>query len=365
MTRPGDGERVLITGATGLVGGDVLERVLRDDPRAQAYVLLRESASWQRVQWRLGSLAARVTPVQGDITAAGLGMTPTDRQQCLRDTTVIVHCAADTKFSQSLARARAVNLVGTRHTLAFAGECPLLRSYVHVSTAFVAGRMTGVIPERPLVGVPGWVNAYEQSKHEAEAAVRNSDVPWVIARPSTIVCDDVGGSVRQVNAVHRALRLYRAGLASMVPGQEQTLVDVVTAEYVARGVAILAVQPGLAGRTFHLCAGAGALPLGELLDVAHRHWRRDARWRRRGVARPALTSLDTYRVFENAVAETGDARLRTITRSLTHFVPQLALPKQFDTAGADKIVGAAPVVRDYWDRMLAGLRLAGVARRQT
>jgi hypothetical protein len=35
---------------------------------------------------------------------------------------------------------------------------------------------------------------------------------------------------------------------------------------------------------------------------------------------------------------------------LSHFVPQLALPKHFDTAAADAALGrAAPPVGGYWD----------------
>jgi hypothetical protein len=70
-----------------------------------------------------------------------------------------------------------------------------------------------------------------------------------------------------------------------------------------------------------------------------------------------LTDLDTYRLFERSVEETGDPRLRRITRSFTHFVPQLALPKRFDTTRADTLPGGpAPTVASYWDRVLRDLR---------
>jgi hypothetical protein len=39
--------------------------------------------------------------------------------------------------------------------------------------------------------------------------------------------------------------------------------------------------------------------------------------------------------------------------SLSHFAPQLALPKRFDTTLADTALGeAAPLVAAYWTRML-------------
>ena len=52
----------------------------------------------------------------------------------------------------------------------------------------------------------------------------------------------------------------------------------------------------------------------------------------------------------------GDARLRQVTRSLSHFVPQLALPKRFDTERADRLLAmTAPPVRAYWPHMLDDL----------
>jgi nucleoside-diphosphate-sugar epimerase len=201
--------------------------------------------------------------------------------------------------------------------------------------------------------VAGWVNAYERSKLEAEAVVRASDLDYVIARPSTVVCDDVGGAVTQVNAVHRALRLYHAGLASMMPGEEHTPVDVVPADWVADAIARLALSGAASGATLHLCAGDGALPLGALLDRTYALWSRDGDWRRKAIARPALSDLSTYQLFERSVEMVGDARLKRITRSLSHFVPQLALPKQFDTSRARALLGdGPPPVSEYWDRML-------------
>jgi long-chain acyl-CoA synthetase len=231
-----------------------------------------------------------------------------------------------------------------------------VRRISYVSTAFVSGRRTGVISERDNGAAEGWVNPYEQSKYEAEALVRASSREWAVLRPATIVCDSPAGGISQINAIHRALRLYHHGLASMMPGEESTLVDLVDGDFVARAIADLSLAAGVAGRTFHLCAGDGALPLGELLDTTWRIWAAAPAWKRRTVARPALTDLATYRLFEQSVEEVGDLRLRQAVRSLSHFVPQLALPKRFDTANADAVLGyGAPAVRDFWPRFVAEL----------
>jgi nucleoside-diphosphate-sugar epimerase len=266
-----------------------------------------------------------------------------------------VHSAGDIVFSRSLADARQVNVEGTRNVIELARSFPSAR-LVYVSTAFAVGRRTGLIAERDDADGAGWVNTYEQSKHEAEMLVRSSGLEYVIARPSTVVCDDVRGAVTQVNAVHRALRLYHAGLASMMPGAEETPVDVIPADWVGDAIARLSLAANCAGRTVHLCAGEGALPLGALLDRTYALWARDTGWRRRGISRPSLSDLSTYELFERSVELVGDARIKRITRSLSHFVPQLAFPKRFDTTSARALLREdAPPVITYWDRMLEWL----------
>ena len=98
------------------------------------------------------------------------------------------------------------------------------------------------------------------------------------------------------------------------------------------------------------------MPLGDLLDSAYESWARDPLWRKRGVERAVLTDLATYSLFTDSVIETGDQRLASILQSLSHFVPQLALPKRFDTSFADALTGGpAPAVHTYWTRMLEQL----------
>lgn len=346
---------ILLTGATGLLGRDVLTRLLAADSRLRAFVLVRNASRWAILSQNLAD-ADRVTPIVGDLCADELGLDAWARHAVRRDVSGIVHLAADTTFSRPLLQARAVNTEGTRRVLELAAECASAVRFAFVSTAFVAGRRVGFIREDEVEHSAGWANAYEQSKYEAEALVREHAADWSIFRSSTVVCDDIDGRVTQLNAVHRALQLYRNGLAAMMPGVVGSTVDSVTTSYVGRAVASLAFDDAVARKTVHLCAGAGALPLQELLDITWERWALDPAWRRRGIPRPALADLETYALFERSIEQVGDASLKRVARALSHFVPQLAMPKQFDTTTADELLGApAPAVRDFWIPMLDGL----------
>jgi long-chain acyl-CoA synthetase len=347
---------LLITGATGLVGEGVLRAMLEADAELRVYALIRNEGSWARLSHALGNSAGRVTPVEGDLCRRGLAIDYGIRRKLTREVTTVVHAAANTCFSTPLAEARRVNTDGTRQLLSLCRAFGGLRRFTFVSTAYVAGRRQGVVLERDNGRDAGWVNAYERSKYEAECLVRESALDWAIFRPSTIVCDSADGKVSQINAVHRALKVYNRGLAAMMPGDPCSVLDVVPADYVARAIARITVDRRASHRTLHLCAGAGAIGLGELLDVAYTLWARDPMWRRRGVERVILTDLDTYNLFAGAVKETGDARLAAILASLSHFIPQLGLPKTFDTTVADSVLGySAPPVAAYWEAMIGHL----------
>jgi nucleoside-diphosphate-sugar epimerase len=351
---------LFVTGATGTIGGDALARLLTADPELRAFVLVRTPEHWAAHAAARGIDPERTEAVRGDLRAPGLGLDRWTRARVLDSMDTVLHAAGTTSFSQPLAAARATNVEGTWEVTRLAGEARRAVRFGFVSSAFVAGRRTGLVAERDAAGGAGWVNAYEQSKAEAESIVRGFAGPWTIFRPSTVVYDAARARVPQHNAVHRALRLCWHGLAPMLPGAEDTPVDVVTSDYVAGAIAALLPRRDLGGRTLHLCAGVGAMALGELIDRCWRSWQRDEAWRRRALEQPALASPATYRLFERGVLETGDERLRRVVASLAHFAPQLALPKIFETSGTDALLGyGAPAVRSYWSALLDTLRATG------
>jgi long-chain acyl-CoA synthetase len=344
----------------------VVEQLLEWNPQLSVYVLVRDLERWKRQSTRFGRYAKRLTAIRGDITMSGIGLDEITRTRITREITAIVHAAADTNFSRELEDSRGTNTIGTANMLQFASDCRELVRFSYVSTAYVAGKATGTILERDNGTDCGWVNSYERSKYEAERLVRMSGVPWTIFRPSTAVCQGVDGRIQQINAVHRALRIYHSGLAAMMPGEPNDSLDVITADYVTEAIARLTLDGRAAERTIHLCSGRLAATLGELLDTAYEVWERDSAWKKRRLTRPILTDLETYTMFESAVKQTANRRLCDLISSLSHFVPQLALPKIFDTTSADDLLEAPPLrPRAYWQAMLTNLLASGWGTSET
>jgi len=88
-------DAILITGATGLVGGLLLQQLASEYPERSIYALVRNCAARTSVP--------NTHLICGDITRPGLGL-PADLYSLLcRTVNTIVHCAASTKFTLPLA----------------------------------------------------------------------------------------------------------------------------------------------------------------------------------------------------------------------------------------------------------------------
>jgi nucleoside-diphosphate-sugar epimerase len=345
---------VLLTGATGAVGRPLAAALLERGVE-RVYALTHAEP--------LGEHDGRVQPIAGDITAgAALGLAPRCLNAVTTSITGIVHAAADTRFDASLEVARRANALGARNVMDFAAKCPRLDRLLALSTTHVAGRRTGVILEDDLAHDAGFVNAYEASKFEAEQELRDAArrLPIGICRLSTVIGDSRTGHITRLGALHRAVRLMYASLAPMVPGSEDSPVDLIALDYAVAAIAWLATSGFTSGRTWHVSAGDDTIPAGELLDLTIEcfHTYRPA-WRTRAIARPALVDLETFELFRQSVEQVGDAGLRASTDVVSHFAPQLAFPKRFDTRRCEQaLAGSAigkPSAREAWRHVVRRL----------
>jgi nucleoside-diphosphate-sugar epimerase len=335
-------QSILLTGATGAVGSELLRKLAAQND-VSVNVLVRRAGvePCERVKQVLGNLDvnARLTVLEGDISAGpSLGLSMNALASLTRETTHIIHAAGSTSFALSLSEARAANVAGSRNVLDFARDCALLECGAFLSTVYVSGKRRGDFAESDYgdAGL-GFVNSYEQSKAEMEEMVREAmqELPLILVRLSTVVGDSTTGRVTRFNAIHQAIRLFYSGLAPMIPGDPAEPVDLVSSDFTADAILHLlehAPRPSV----FHLAAGRDATcTLGELIDETMTSLTRfRPAWRKRSVERPLIVDLDTYELFVRSVEETGNPVLRGATRSIQTFAHQLAHPKVFQTQRA-------------------------------
>jgi thioester reductase-like protein len=279
--------RLLLTGATGFVGARLLEAWLQETS-VPVTLLIRarqQRAAADRVREALAALGcpetlmadigSRVHVIEADLTHARLGLAPADHAQLARSITHILHCAAVVRFNVSEAEAERTNVAGTANVLELAASCSALERFDYVSTTYVAGARTGSIFEDEFDAGQQHHNAYEKTKFAAEKLVRQyaTSLPVTILRPSIVMCDARNGAVPPASPFARLFRNYVRGLLREMPGRPDTMLDIVSADYLAKAVLALARDPHAIGGCFHLSAGLGnCVPLGELIELASREF---------------------------------------------------------------------------------------------
>ena len=345
---------VLVTGAAGAIGRPLLAQLARRGDVTRIFAIQHDD----QVAADYGTCV-----VPGDVTVGpDLGLSAAHVDELASEITTIVHAAADTRFGVDAHVAQRTNVGGTSNLLAFAARCPKIERVLALSTTHVAGRRTGRILEPQLEHTAGFVNQYEASKYEAELALRErmADLPVAVCRISTAIGDSVDGTIVRPGAIHHAVRLMYAGLAPMIPGDEQSPVDFVAVDHVARAVAWLATDGFEPGCTWHLCAGSDTIRAGELLDLTMDCFLRyRPAWRRRAIERPAVVDLPTFELFCESADQAGTPTLRAAAAVMAAFAPQLAFPKQFDDTACRAVLTAAgiaaPPARETWTRVVRQL----------
>ncbi len=167
------GKNVFITGTSGFVGKVVLEKLLRDVPDVgQIYLLLRgnrkfpdaslrfsndiaQSSVFDRLREEFsddvaGSFEklcdAKITCVEGELTAPRFGLTETEFQQLAGNIDLIVNSAASVNFREALDAALQINTLCLNNIVSLAeaaGDIPV----VQVSTCYVNGFNKGLMEE--------------------------------------------------------------------------------------------------------------------------------------------------------------------------------------------------------------------------
>ncbi|MCE0914235.1 cationic peptide resistance protein CprA [Pseudomonas sp. NMI760_13] len=261
---PSTQERILLTGATGFLGGAVAARMIaeghagalcflvRADNPAQGLQRLRDNLSQHGVDERQGLALSEAQIICGDFLDTAWLARETPR---LMQVDRVINCAAVASFSKN-PNIWPVNVEGTFAFAQVLSRSARLKRFLHVGTAMCCG------PQRESPISESWefpeaaqqLVDYTASKAEIERRLREElpALPLVVARPSIVVghrslgCQ-ASGSIFWVFRMGFALESFTCGLDEQI--------DVIPVDYCAEALIGLTLKPRLSHDLYHISAG--------------------------------------------------------------------------------------------------------------
>jgi thioester reductase-like protein len=365
----GVGDTVLLTGATGFLGTEIMKRILEAHPRSRLALLVR-STTRETARERVEKLLVRtfgletaarhterVEVVEGDISLRGAGMDSERGARLAERVDHVIHCAASVRFDLPLEVARRDNTEGTRNVLTFAERMPRLARFDYIGTAFVAGDRRGIIREDELDVGQRFLNSYEQTKMEAEKLVRDfaKAHPTAIYRPSIVVGNSKTGETTTFQGFYQGLLLYRrlfgGKIIVLLPADPNTPFDLVPVDYVVDALFALIASDKSIGGCFHLTSGPGyTCTTDEILKMLSDFT---------GVKQPPYVSKLAYEKLLRPVLSAllfWDSRVDVARKAEQVYMPYMWSNLMFDKARTNAVLEGtgikAPHARDYFVKLL-------------
>jgi thioester reductase-like protein len=372
--------KVLVTGATGFLGGELLMELSKVRAVEKIVCLVRasnEGDAGRRLE-RAFALHGdhydreKVIAVPADLLDSRLSYDLL-RDSRLRDVNVVIHAAANTSFlPQKRAAVEATNVFGTRRLLDWALNLDSLETFAYVGTATMVGCSPDVIGRtiietEDLECSAEHLVGYTRSKMLAELEVR-SRVPaekLLVIRPSILVGDSRCIVPRSYDIAWIVAAFQRLRIIFSSP---DAACDILPVDYAARAI----VKLLMAERRFvmyHVSAGRSASTLGEIGKATVPSWQ-DApplvfateddlkalkSWLRGNPPEPRLRAYKKH--LEYLKESVGMRETRLLLSGLDAYWKFMHLDQRFDNARllSDTDIEAPEPAHHYLERTLSFL----------
>jgi len=200
----------LITGGTGFVGTELVEKLLALDHHVY---LISRPKTMARAHKKWGE-QANCHLLEGDLTQAKVILQKfkdeKELAQILDKIDAVVHLAANYDLAAPYADCFLHNVVATQNILYLASSCKKLSSFHHISTIAISGNYQGNFKEEDLDLGQKFSNHYASTKFDAEVMLRSwkfeRAVKVRVYRPGIIVGDSLKGKFKKIDGPYYFLK---------------------------------------------------------------------------------------------------------------------------------------------------------------
>ncbi|HVS37781.1 MAG TPA: NAD-dependent epimerase/dehydratase family protein [Gemmataceae bacterium] len=241
-------KRNVITGATGLLGSHIAERLIQQGEQVRALVRPSSDTAF------LKSLGVELAV--GDLDD------PDSIRKAVGGADVVYHCAARVG-EWGPWRAFREGIIEPAERVFDACRGAGVGRLLHVSSIAVYGHpreRADLFTEDEPLGQKLWFrDYYRRAKIQAEELCRAYPGDWTIIRPSWIY------GPRDRTSLPRVFKALRAGRVAII-GRGDNLLNIIYAADVAEGAVLAAEHPGAVGRAYNLSSD-GELTQQQFLDI--------------------------------------------------------------------------------------------------
>lgn len=256
--------RVLLSGATGLIGGELMlllaargvysTAVVRAPDAAQAHSRLMERLQ-KSVLWR-PEHAAWVSAEAGDVVEPNFGLS----DAVIASADVILHSAASTSFKPG-AGVYPINLKAAANFAAILQKLRPSQRGFFVGTAAVTTEPRGVITED--MPFAGYANDYIRSKRDAEVLLREAGSPFVSLRPGIVLSRGIDDAKLSRNMLWAIPVMAELG---DVPLDPDARLDFAPVDFIAGVFAEMLLKDELAHDCYHVSTGEDSMTFKALAE---------------------------------------------------------------------------------------------------
>lgn len=342
-------KNILVTGASGVLGADLLPEIRDTYPNATLTTVTRSNigsfhnANTQHISHDLTSPLSRNAALLEAISQADL----------------IVHLAANVSWILPASDSVEANTTSTRRLLEYCKRhAKNLKRFIHVSTAYVQDRSLSDTTIEPADRNGDFKNNYELSKHMSEVAVEASGLPFAIVRPSLVVGRSDTGYVDSFNGLYFVPRFYCSGHFSLVAGDPNATVDIVTLDKVTQSI-LAAMNLNNQHKLFWAASFEDAPTVQSIMDTIEdgvNTYRQTHELT--PLAPPTFVNMQQWESqIRPSIMQSSPASVRRMISYLDVFVPYFSSTGQFKVSADDYVVPQGvsadqylPKVIDFWCR---------------